>query len=128
MIRPFKTLRPLACAIALGSLVAACGTTAPSATAIDNSSIGQPEFRAHKTTYGVVYRLPKEVNDVLDARVYPALRQDLVRLGLQAEAQNFNIPHVTVVHIHSADPTTPQKMLKALPTPPAPNKVKPKNF
>ena len=26
-----------------------------------------------------------------------------------------NIPHVTVVHIHSADPTTPAMMLKALP-------------
>lgn len=128
MIRPFKTLRLLACAIALGSLVTACGTTAPSATAIDNSSIGQPEFRAHKTTYGVVYRLPKEVNDVLDARVYPALRQDLVRLGLQAEAQTFNIPHVTVVHIHSADTTTPQKMLKALPKPPAPIRLTLKNF
>ena len=36
-----------------------------SAQAIDNSAIGQPQFREHKATYGVVYRLPKDVTDVL---------------------------------------------------------------
>ncbi len=123
-----RTLRPLVLTALVGSFLTACGTTGPSAPAIDNSAIGQPEFRAHKATYGVVYKLPKDVNDVLDARVYPVLRQDLMRLGLQAEAQNFNIPHVTVVHIHSADPTTPQKMLKALPKPPAPIQLTLKNF
>lgn len=123
-----RTLRPLVLTAFVGSFLTACGTTGPSAPAIDNSAIGQPDFRAHKATYGVVYTLPKDVNDVLDARVYPTLRQDLVRLGLQAEAQNFNIPHVTVVHIHSADPTTPQKMLKALPKPPAPIQLTLKNF
>ncbi|MES2529643.1 MAG: hypothetical protein V4636_01300 [Pseudomonadota bacterium] len=130
MIRKFWPLTVVALSTAL---LAACSTTGTStatasAPAIDNSAIGQAEFRAHKTTYGVVYKLPKEVNDVLDARIYPTLRQDLVRLGLQAEAQNFNIPHVTVVHIHSADPTTPQKMLKALPKPPAPIQLTLKNF
>ena len=42
--------------------------------AIDNSSIGKPEFREHKATYGLVYRLPKDVTDILDARIYPPLR------------------------------------------------------
>jgi hypothetical protein len=43
------------------------------------------------------------------------LKEKLVKLGLDAEAKVSNIPHVTVVHIHSADPATPEKMLKALP-------------
>ena len=121
-----RTLRPLAlaaCAAITVALLSACGTAgitgAAKASAVDNSSIGKPEFRAHTATYGVVYILPKDVNDELDARIYPPLRQDLARLGLRAEAQIANIPHVTVVHIHSADPGTPQKMLAALPRPPA---------
>ncbi len=28
--------------------------------AIDNSSLGKPEFREHKATYGLVYKLPKD--------------------------------------------------------------------
>ena len=86
---------------------------ATAANAIDNSSIGQPEFREHKATYGVVYRLPKDVTDVLDPG--RAIEKRLVKNGLEAEARTFNLPHVTVVHIHSADPSTPQKMLSALP-------------
>lgn len=82
--------------------------------AIDNSAIGQPGFREHKATYGLVYRLPKDVNDVLDNRIYPMLRERLGRLGLADEARTFNLPHVTVVHIHNADPGTPRQMLKAL--------------
>ncbi|KAG1393602.1 hypothetical protein G6F59_014329 [Rhizopus arrhizus] len=38
------------------------------------------------------------------------------------------MPHVTVVHIHSADPETPARMLRALPTPPAPLQVTLKPF
>lgn len=85
------------------------------AQSIDNSSIGQPEFREHKHTYGLVYRLPTEVADILDAKIYPPLRKKLAELGLHAEARTFNLQHVTVVHIHNADPSTPAKMLKALP-------------
>jgi len=98
-------------------LVACAGgaMTIAAAQGIDNSSIGKPEFREHKATYGLVYRLPKDVTDVLDARINGPLRDRLLKLGLDAETRAFNLPHVTVVHIHSADPTTPQKMLKALP-------------
>ena len=88
---------------------------ATAAHAIDNSSIGKPEFREHKATYGLVYRLPKDVTDILDNKIYPPLREKLNALGLVDEARNFNLQHVTVVHIHNADPTTPAKMLKALP-------------
>src|SRR5262245_45405622 len=79
--------------------------------AVDNSSLEKPEFREHKATYGLVYRLPKDVTDVLDNKIYPPLRQRLVKLGLVDEARTFNLQHVTVVHVHNADPTTPAKML-----------------
>lgn len=96
--------------LAAGGLLA----TRLAQAAIDNSAIGQPGFREHKATYGLVYRLPKDVNDVLDNRIYPMLRERLVRLGLVDEARTFNLPHVTVVHIHNADPGTPRQMLRAL--------------
>ena len=92
----------------------AAGALVARAADVDNSAIGKPEFREHKATYGLVYRLPKDVTDVLDNRIYPTLRQRLVALGLVDEARTFNLQHVTVVHIHNADPATPARMLKAL--------------
>jgi hypothetical protein len=83
--------------------------------AIDNSSLGKPEFREHKATYGLVYKLPKDVTDVLAAKINGPLKEKLLSLGLTTEAETPNIPHVTVVHVHSADPATPRKMLDALP-------------
>lgn len=109
------------------SLSAIWGASAQAQT-IDNSAIGKPEFREHKATYGLVYRLPKDVTDILDNKVYPELRTRLEKLWLKAEARTFNLQHVTVVHIHSADPTTPQKMLKAVPKPPASLKITLKDF
>ncbi len=67
--------------------------------AIDNSSLGKPEFREHKATYGLVYKLPKDATDVLAVRISGPLKERLLSL----------------VHVHSADPTTPRKMLDALP-------------
>lgn len=111
-------------------LLAACGTigTSSSPAVIDNSAIGQPDFRRHVATYGVVYRLPTDVVDTLDIRINSQLKRDLVRLGLQTEALLPNIPHVTVVHIHSADPSTPRRMLAALPKPPGPVRLTLKGF
>jgi len=99
-----------------------------SAQAMDNSAIGQPQFREHRATYGVVYRLPKDVTDILDNQIYPKLRERLVKLGLEAEARTFNLQHVTVVHIHSADPSTPKKMLAAFPKAPPVLNLTLKNF
>lgn len=99
-------------ALAAGTAGALASTRA--AAAVDNSAIGQSDFREHKATYGLVYRLPSEVNEVLDHKIYPTLRQRLIGLGLADEARTFNLPHVTVVHIHQADPATPARMLKAL--------------
>ncbi|MGL4325745.1 MAG: hypothetical protein ACRCTD_17050 [Beijerinckiaceae bacterium] len=98
------------------------------AQTIDNSALEKAAFREHKATYGLVYRLPKDVTDILDNKVYPELRVRLEKLGLHAEARTFNLQHVTVVHLHSADPATPQKMLKALPRPPAPLQIVLKDF
>ena len=98
------------------------------AHAIDNSAIGKPEFREHKATYGLVYRLPREVTDVLNSKIYPPLRERLVKLGLVAEARTFNLQHVTVVHVHNADPSTPLKMLQALPKVPPVLKLTLKDF
>lgn len=110
---------------AIGLLAA---TGAAQAEPIDNSALAQPGFRAHQATYGVVYRLPAEVNAILDAKVNGTLKQDLIALGLKTEADTPNLPHVTVVHIHNADPQTPARMLKALPKPPGPLPVTLKTF
>jgi hypothetical protein len=117
-----KSLRP---AVAI-AIAAAC--TFAAAQPMDNSAIGKPEFREHKATYGVVYRLPKDVTDILDNRIYPPLRQRLEKLGLDAEARTFNLQHVTVVHLHSADPSTPRKMLAAMPKLPPVLTLTLKNF
>ncbi|MGQ3300550.1 hypothetical protein [Reyranella sp.] len=99
--------------LAGSALLAAQPTLAQGA--IDNSSIGSPAFREHKRTFGLVYTLPKEVNDRLAITIGGLLREKLLNAKLIDEALRFNIPHVTVLHIHNADPTTPDKMLKAMP-------------
>jgi hypothetical protein len=83
--------------------------------AIDNSALSSPTFREHKRTFGLVYTLPAEVNAHLDRTISGLLREKLLNAKLYDEVQRFNIPHVTVLHIHNPDPTTPDKMLKALP-------------
>lgn len=82
---------------------------------VDNSSLASSAFREHKRTFGLVYTLPKEVNDLLAITIGGLLREKLLNANLIDEALRFNIPHVTVLHIHNADPTTPEKMLKAMP-------------
>lgn len=83
--------------------------------AIDNSALASTTFREHKRTFGLVYTLPAEVNDLLGLTIGGLLREKLLNAKLIDEALRFNIPHVTVLHIHNPDPTTPEKMLKALP-------------
>lgn len=120
-----KHLRAAQFAILLTSLAVA---PASADTGIDNSSIGKPEFREHKTTYGLVFTLPKAVNDVLDAKIRAPLKARLLELGLKTEAELTNIPHITVVHIHATDAATPDKMLKALPKLPTPPAITLKKF
>lgn len=87
---------------------------------VDNSALTSASFREHKRTFGLVYTLPKDVTDILGATISGPLQEKLLTAGLKTEAQMHNIPHVTVVHVHNADPATPERMLKAMPKlPPA---------
>jgi hypothetical protein len=104
-----------AATIAIAGLAMLQTETALAQTGIDNSSLTSPTFREHKRTFGLVYTLPKEVNDVLAITIGGLLREKLLNANLIDEALRFNIPHVTVLHIHNSDPTTPEKMLKAMP-------------
>jgi hypothetical protein len=97
-------------------------------TKIDNSALESTAFRPHERTFGLVYTMPAEVNETLHRSLGGMLTERLLTLGLETEAIRTNIPHVTVVHIHNADPTTPAKMLEALPTPPKPLNVTLKKF
>jgi hypothetical protein len=98
------------------------------AQAIDNGALASKDFREHKRTFGLVYTLPAEVNDQLNRTVYGLLREKLLNARLYDEAQRLNIPHVTVLHIHHSDPTTPEKMLKAMPKLPGPLSITLKTF
>src|SRR5258706_8457665 len=102
-------------AVVFAAMAAFEADTALAQDGIDNAALSSPAFREHKRTFGLVYTLPKEVNDILNATVYGLLREKLLNAKLYDEAQRINIPHVTVLHIHNADPATPEKMLKALP-------------
>ncbi|MCK9919935.1 hypothetical protein MXD81_63475 [Microbacteriaceae bacterium K1510] len=103
-------LRTCAAALTLAALA-----VPGQAQTIDNSALTAPNFRAHARTFGLVYTLPADVNATLAATIGGPLREKLINAGLATEAAMYNIPHVTVVHVHNADPTTPEKMLKALP-------------
>lgn len=128
MLNTTSTLRTCVAALVIAGASALNAQTALAQTAIDNGALSAADFRAHKRTFGLVYTLPKEVTDVLGATVYGPLKEKLLNTGLATEAQMHNIPHVTVVHIHNADPATPEKMLKALPKLPPALTVTLKNF
>lgn len=123
----FKLLGRTA-AIAIAGLAMLQSGTASAQAAIDNSALSSPNFREHKRTFGLVYTLPKEVNDLLALTIGGLLREKLLNANLIDEALRFNIPHVTVLHIHNPDPTTPEKMLKAMPKLPPVLDLKLKTF
>jgi hypothetical protein len=117
-----------AAVLAVAGLALLQGGTAVAQGAIDNSALSSTTFREHKRTFGLVYTLPKEVNDLLAVTIGGLLREKLLNAGLIDEALRFNIPHITVLHIHNPDPTTPEKMLKALPKLPPVLNVRLKTF
>lgn len=122
------TLLGRAAAIAIASLALLPPGAAFAQGGIDNSSLSSSAFREHKRTFGLVYTLPKEVNDLLSLTIGGLLREKLLNANLIDEALRFNIPHVTVLHIHNPDPTTPEKMLKAMPKLPPVLNLKLKTF
>lgn len=113
---------------AAAAFVLAALAAPATAQTIDNSALTSSGFRAHARTFGLVYTLPAEVNATLAATIGGPLKEKLLNAGLATEAAMFNIPHVTVVHVHNADPSTPDKMLKALPKLPPVLNVTLKNF
>lgn len=117
-----------AAVLAVAGLALLQGGPAVAQGAIDNSALSSTTFREHKRTFGLVYTLPKEVNDLLAVTIGGLLREKLLNAGLIDEALRFNIPHITVLHIHNPDPTTPEKMLKALPKLPPALNVRLKTF
>lgn len=102
-------------AIGIASIALFGAQAANAQRSVDNSSLDSPAFREHKRTFGLVYTLPSDVNDLLGITIGGLLREKLLNAKLVDEALRFNIPHVTVLHIHNADPTTPEKMLAAMP-------------
>lgn len=115
-------------AIGIGSIALFGTQVANAQRSVDNSSLDSPAFREHKRTFGLVYTLPNDVNDLLSITIGGLLREKLLNARLLDEALRFNIPHVTVLHIHNADPTTPDKMLAAMPALPPVLNVKLKSF
>lgn len=129
MLKTFSAAIAMAMVATLPASANASGKgEATAAASIDNSAIGQPEFRQHARTYGLVFTLPEDVTEVLERTVNGPIKEELLGLGLEAEAVRTNIPHVTSVHIHNSDPATPKKMLAALPKSPGPVKVQLKKF
>jgi hypothetical protein len=122
-----RLTRYIAAVLVAGTSVLSSPIVAADGT-VDNSSLSSAAFRPHQRTFGLVYTLPKDVNDTLDVTVKGLLREKLLNAKLDTEAQNHNIPHVTVVHIHNADPATPEKMLKSLPKLPPVLNITLKNF
>ena len=115
-------------AAACAGLVLLQSHSANAQSAVDNSALASASFREHKRTFGLVYTLPAEVNDLLGKTIGGLLREKLLNAKLYDEAHRFNIPHVTVLHIHNSDPATPEKMLKSLPKPPGVLNVTLKTF
>lgn len=96
--------------------------------AVDNSSLKGVKLATHHKTYGLVYLVPNDAYDKVLQISNGALREKLVLHKIYDALNRSNIPHITVLHLHTKDTNLPQKMLKALPTPPKPFKLMLKNF
>ncbi|TLD97605.1 hypothetical protein LS71_002345 [Helicobacter jaachi] len=104
------------------------GVFALSADAVDNSSLKGSDLGKHYKTYGLVYVVPEApMSKVLSVSNGP-LREILVQNKVFDALNRTNIPHITVLHLHTKDTTLPQKMLKALPKPPKPFNLTLKKF
>lgn len=95
---------------------------------VDNSSLHQKNLLQHQKTYGVVFVVPQDaVKKVLENSAGP-LKEALLQHNLIKESLIYNIPHISVIHIHNPDTNTPYEMLKALPKPPRPFSLSLKNY
>lgn len=96
--------------------------------AVDNSSLKGSKLGTHYKTYGLVYLVPDDAYSKVLQVSNGLLREKLVLHRIYDALNRTNIPHITILHLHTKDSTLPQKMLKALPTPPKPFKLILKNF
>lgn len=94
----------------------------------DNSSLHQKNLLKHQKTYGVVFIVPQKATKKLLESSEGLLNQALLQNNLIKESLIYNIPHISVIHIHNPDPSTPYKILKALPKPPKPFSLSLKNY
>ncbi len=87
---------------------------------IDNSSLETNELGTHKKTYGLVYIVPKNDMKKLDNIYFGLLNEKLTLYNVNDALNRKNIPHITIIHLHTDDIFLPQKILKLLPKPPKP--------
>lgn len=91
---------------------------------IDNSSLTSNTMATHQKTYGLVFIVPHSTPDSpmakLNALSQGVLNEKLTLYGIHDALSRQNIPHITVLHLHTSDTTIPEKMLKAMPKPPKP--------
>lgn len=94
------------------------------ANSIDNSSLNSKTLGTHYKTYGLVFIVPHDTLDSpmakLNTLVNGTLNEKLTLYGINDALSRKNIPHITVLHLHTNDTTLPDKMLKAMPKPPKP--------
>ena len=81
---------------------------------VDNSSLYAKGFPKHYKTYGVVYLVDRDISDRLMSYAGGVLREKILKYGITDAPNRTNLPHITVLHIHTQDSTTPQKMLSIL--------------
>lgn len=87
---------------------------------VDNSSLHQKNLLDHQKTYGVVFIVPQKAVKKILKNSQGLLHQALLENNLIKESLIYNIPHISVIHIHNPDPSTPYKILKSLPKLPKP--------
>lgn len=91
---------------------------------VDNSSLKSKTIAPHYKTYGLVFIVPHNVPNSPMAKLNEVmgstLDEKLALYGVNDALSRKNIPHITVLHLHTKDTTLPEKMLKAMPTPPKP--------
>lgn len=91
---------------------------------IDNSSLHTKQLGTHYKTYGLVFIVPNDTPDSAMAKLHTlvggTLNEKLTLYGITDALLRKNIPHITVLHLHTDDTTLPDKMLKMMPQPPKP--------
>lgn len=95
---------------------------------VDNASLYNKSLGKHYKTYGLVYIVPQKAMDKIETLSNGMLREKLVNFKIFDALNRTNIPHITVLHIHTQDTTLPEKMLQSMPKLPKPFSLNLKGF